>query len=114
MRNAGEPHIVDLQPDRPDLAERPPRGALFRLVTGPEHVLAPESSALAGYYRAVFSSDTGETLERYLTNAGHAEILRRRGTGDPTMSSEEFLQWTVAPDIVALEARYEAEAGQGA
>jgi len=106
---------VDLQPERPDLAEQPPSpGALFRLLAGPEHVLAPERSALAGYYRAVFSSDDGETLERYLTDAGHAEILRRQGAGDLTLSSEEFRQWTVAPDMVALESRYHAEAGQGA
>ena len=105
---------MDLQPDRPDLAEQPPRGARFRLITGPEHLLAPERSALTGYYRVVFSSDAGETLERYLTDAGRAEILRRRGDGDPTLSSKEYRQWTVVPNMVALEARYHAEAGQGA
>ena len=102
------------QPDRRDLSEQPPRGASFRLASGPEHVIAPERSALTGYYRATFSSDAGETLERFLTDAGHAEILRRRGAGDLTLSPEEFRRWTVAPDMVALETRYQAEAGQGA
>jgi hypothetical protein len=105
---------VDPKLDRPDLLETPPAGTRFEPVEGPEHVSAPEGTALPGYYRAVFVSDSGETLERYLTDGGRAEVLRRKGDSDPTLSSEELQEWTVVPDLAALEARYRAEAGQGA
>ena len=77
-------------------------------------MLASEETVLPGYYRAVFESDAGDTLERFLTDGGHAAVLRRREDPDPTLSREEFREWTVSPNLDALEARVHAEAGQGA
>jgi hypothetical protein len=84
----------------------------FTLIEGPEHVLASGETRLPGY-RATFVTYDGEHLERFLTDAGYADLLRRRGSGDPTLTAEEFDEWTVEPDVTALEARYDAEAGLG-
>ena len=77
-------------------------------------MLASDETELPGYYRAVFVSDAGDRLERFLTNGGYGAVLRRRGDADPTMSREEFRTWTVSPNLGALEALFHAEAGQGA
>ena len=110
----GERLAVDPRLDRPDLDGEPHRWERFELVEGPEHVLASDDAALPGYYRAVFVSDAGDRLERFLTDSGYGAVLRRREDPDPMMSLEEFRDWTVSPNLVALEARYHAEAGQGA
>lgn len=99
--------------DRPDLAEQPVPRARYTLVDGPHHEIAPEGTLLTGYYRAVFERGDGERIERFLTDAGRAEVLRRRGEDDPTFDGEEFEDWTVVPDVTALLARYTAEAGVG-
>lgn len=105
---------MDPRLDRPDLDDEPRRGERFRVVEGPEHVLASDETVLPGYYRALFVSDAGDRLERFMTDGGYGAVLRRNGDPDPTMSREEFRAWTVSPDLDALEARYHAEAGQGA
>ncbi len=86
----------------------------YTLVEGPEHSRAPKGSPLVGYHHAVFATEEGKRLRRYLSDMGVAEIMRRQGTDAATFSIEEFDRWTVPPDMEALEARYDAEAGQGA
>lgn len=86
----------------------------YTLVEGPHDALAPEENPLASYHHAEFSTDEGERLTRYLSDKGNAEILRRRGEGEVTFSLEELESWTVPPDMDALLARYDAEAGEGA
>ena len=88
--------------------------AVYTIVEGPNHSRAPEASPLVGYHHAVFANEDGERLTRYLSDAGFAAILRRQGEGATTFSHEELVRWTVPPDMEALEARYDAEAGQGA
>jgi hypothetical protein len=103
---------VDPHLDRPDLAEHP-RASRYALVDGPTHTKAPGDTALPGYYRATFATEDGERVERFLTDAGYGAVLRRRGDEDPSLSADELEDWTVAPDLTALQARYNAEAGQG-
>jgi hypothetical protein len=104
---------VDPHLDRPDLAERL-RPGRYRLVDGPDHVRAPDEAPFPGYYRAAFGRENGERIDRFLTDAGYGAVLRRRGDDDPTLSADELEEWSVVPDLTALEARYNAEAGQGA
>jgi len=104
---------MDPRLDRADLEEDVTQ-TTYVLDEGPEHVLAPEGSALPGYYRATFATSSGERLERFLSDAGYGAVLRRRSEGTTTFTAEEFEDWTVAPDLAAIEARYDAEAGQGA
>ena len=86
----------------------------YTLVEGPHDARTPEGNPLASYHHAGFSTDQGERFTRFLSDKGNAEILRRRGEGEVTFSLEELERWTVPPDMDALLARYDAEAGEGA
>jgi hypothetical protein len=86
----------------------------YTIVQGPEHSRAPEGSPLASYHHAVFETEDGERITRYLSDKGFAEIVRRQGENRAGFTAEELERWTVPPDMEALEARYEAEAGEGA
>jgi len=88
--------------------------ATYTLVEGPQDARAPEETPLASYHRAVFSTDDGDLVTRFLSDKGQAEILRRRGEGERTFTLEELERWTVPPDMDELLARYDAEAGEGA
>jgi hypothetical protein len=103
---------MDPRLDRADLEEV--AATTYMLEEGPEHVLAPEGSALPGFYRATFTTPAGERVERFLSDGGYGAVLRRRSEGNTTFTAAEFEDWTVAPDLDAIEARYDAEAGQGA
>jgi hypothetical protein len=104
---------MDPRLDRPDLDVA--TSTRYTLVDGPNHVLAPADWPVPGYYRAVFATEADDApIERFLTDAGYGAVLRRTGQGSDAFSAEEFEDWTVAPDVMALQARYDAEAGQGA
>ncbi|HSL09959.1 MAG TPA: hypothetical protein VLA82_01415 [Actinomycetota bacterium] len=102
---------MDPRLDREDLEDV--AETTYFLEEGPEHVSAPDASVLPGFYRATFSTARGERLERFLSDAGYGAVLRRRNEGTPTFTAAEFEDWTVAPDLGSIEARVNAEAGQG-
>lgn len=105
---------MDRGDDRPDKGVVDPSKAPFTLVDGPAHVRAPEDSPLPGWYEAVFATVDGRRIRRYLSDAGRAKVLVRRGEGLIDFTAEEFDLWTAPPDAEAIESRYDAEAGQGA
>ena len=85
----------------------------YTIREGPNHVVLEGPSLLSGYYEAEFTDLNGERHTRYLTDKGRAEVLRRIDEGQREFSDEELQEWTVAPDIQALEARAGKEAGEG-
>jgi hypothetical protein len=87
---------------------------MYRLVDGPTHLMDEASDPLPGHYEAVFSTDRGERLYRYLTDKGRAEVLRSLDRGQREFSRQEFLDLTVEPEMDALTARMDREAGEGA
>lgn len=87
----------------------------YVLMEGPSHARHDGSSLLSGFYRAEFvRTPDGQRLTRYLTDKGRAKMLHRVDRGQHEFSEEELEEMTVAPDIEVLEARYDAEAGEGA
>jgi hypothetical protein len=86
---------------------------MYRLVDGPTHLI-DESAPVPGHYEAVFSTDRGERVHRYLTDKGRAAILRSIDKGRREFSREEYLELTVEPEMDALTARMDREAGEGA
>jgi membrane-associated phospholipid phosphatase len=86
----------------------------YFLLSGPSHVRAATQSPLSGYYRAEFADSVrGRRLSRYLTERGRAEMLDRIDHGQREFSEDEVADMTVEADLGELEARYEAEAGEG-
>jgi hypothetical protein len=83
------------------------------LQEGPAHTLLEGASLLSGYYTAVFTTDDGARTTRYLTDKGRASMLERLDGGQRRFSREELEEMTVEPDLDALEARFDAEAGEG-
>jgi hypothetical protein len=87
----------------------------YMLLEGPSHVRHDGSSLLSGFYRAEFvRTPGGQRVTRYLTDKGRATMLRRVDGGQHEFSEEELGEMTVPPDMDLLEARYDAEAGEGA
>jgi hypothetical protein len=86
----------------------------YILEDGPRYVRDNGPSLLTGFYEARFISDQGNRITRYLTDKGRAETLRRLDAGQRDFSDEELRELTVEPRLDALEARTEAEAGEGA
>jgi hypothetical protein len=87
----------------------------YVLLEGPSHERHHGSSLLSGFYRAEFArTPDGQRVTRFLTDRGRATMLHRVDRGQHEFSEEELEQMTVAPDIHVLEARYDAEAGEGA
>jgi hypothetical protein len=87
--------------------------ATYRIVEGPTHVEAPDTTLLTGYYRAVFEGD-GARHTRYLTDKGRAEVIRRQDDGEDSFTSEDLQRVSVDPDLRSVLERYDAEAGEGA
>jgi hypothetical protein len=85
----------------------------FRLVDGPRHVLDPEDAALVAHYEASFSTAEGESFERFLTDKGRGEMLRRVDQGQRTFSQSEIEDFTVPSAQGVLESRTESEGGEG-
>ena len=86
----------------------------FTIREGPSHVAHEGAGMLSGFYRAEFVNENGEWLPRYLTDKGRAELLRRVDDGQREFSETELEEMTVAPNLEALEARTDREAGEGA
>lgn len=86
----------------------------FRLDDSPSHHVDGEHERLSGHYEAVFVTDAGERLTRYLTDKGRVSILRRLDDGQREFSGDELRDFTVEPDMDVLVARTEHEAGDGA
>ena len=91
----------------------PPDDAAAFLVDGPQMVHDDVCAELPGHYHAWFTGPASERFERYLTDMGRAMILDRLDRGLRSFTTYELEEWTVAPDIDALLARYDAEAGEG-
>ena len=91
----------------------PTDAAAAFLVDGPQHVRDAAGAELPGHYHAWFTDPAGERFERYLTDTGRATILDRLDRGMTSFTAFELEEWTVAPHIDALLARYDAEAGEG-
>jgi hypothetical protein len=86
----------------------------FTIGEGPDHVVHEGPGPLSGFYRVELVDEQGERLPRYLTDKGRAELLRRVDDGQREFSESEIEELTVAPDLAALEARTDKEAGEGA
>ena len=86
----------------------------FTIEGRPEYVRDRSSSLLSGFYPARFLTDDGRRIQRYLTDKGRAEVLRRLEAGQRELSEEEFDRMTVDDTLDALLARTDAEAGEGA
>jgi hypothetical protein len=85
----------------------------YRLQEGPSHATLEGASLLSGYYTAVFATDDGARTTRYLTDKGRASMLDRLDGGQRRFSQEEIEEMTVEADLGSLEARFDAEAGEG-
>lgn len=85
----------------------------YSLQEGPTHVTHEGPSLLSGYYTVVLTTDDGARITRYLTDRGRASMLDRVDAGQRRFSQEELDQMTVEPDLETLEARFDAEAGEG-
>ena len=86
----------------------------YRLDDAPSHRADGDDERLSGHYEAVFVTDDGERLTRFLTDKGRAAILRRMDEGQREFSGEDLRAFTVEPDMNVLVARTEHEAGEGA
>jgi hypothetical protein len=86
---------------------------VFTIREGPTHVVHDGPGLLSGFYRAEFVDETGETLPRYLTDKGRAELLRLIDDGQREFSEAELEDVSVAPTLEALEERTDKEAGEG-
>jgi len=69
---------------------------------------------IPGHYELDVEVDDGRTLRRFATDKGRAEIFRRLDEGLHDITQEEFDHLTVVPDMDALLARMDREAGDGA
>ena len=85
----------------------------YRLDDAPSHRVDPDGERLSGHYEAVFVTDDGERLRRFLTDKGRAAILRRMDGGQREFSGDEFSEFTVEPEMDALLAQTEHESGEG-
>jgi hypothetical protein len=85
----------------------------YTLQDGPTHVTLQGPSLLSGYYSVAFTTDDGARMTRYLTDKGRATMLERIDADQRQFSEEELEEMTVEPDLKALEARFDAEAGEG-
>jgi hypothetical protein len=86
----------------------------FTISEGPTHVVHEGPGPLSGFYRVELVDERGKRLLRYLTDKGRAELLRRVDEGELEFSEPEIEELTVVPDLSALEARTDKEAGEGA
>lgn len=91
----------------------PEDAAAAYLIDGPQHVRDAVGAELPGHYHAWFTDLEGERFERYMTDTGRASILDRLDRDERSFTAFELEEWTVAPHIDALLARYDAEAGEG-
>jgi len=87
---------------------------IYRLDDAPSHRVDGDDERLSGHYEAVFVTDDGERLTRFLTDKGRAAILRLMDEGRREFSGDELRDFTVEPDMDVLLARTEHEAGEGA
>ena len=86
----------------------------FSMEGPPTHVVDEESGPLPGHYEAVFTTEGGKRMRRYLTDKGRAAVLRRLDDGQHEFSEDELRDFTEEPDVEALVARMEHESGEGA
>jgi hypothetical protein len=86
----------------------------FSLRAGPEHVLDDDDAPIPGHYEVEVWTADGEPLRRFLTDKGRAAMLRLLDEGRSEISEDEFNDLTTEPDLVALVARMDSEAGEGA
>ena len=86
----------------------------YRLDEAPSHRVDAAGERLSGHYEAVFVTDDGERLTRFLTDKGRAAILQRMDEGQSEFSGDELREFTVEPDMEVLLARTEHESGEGA
>jgi hypothetical protein len=89
------------------------RKGTYRLEEGPTHVVDEASDPLPGHYEVVFSTDGGR-VRRFLTDKGRAAILGSIDEGQRDYSEDEIRELTVEPEMGALTARMDREAGEGA
>jgi hypothetical protein len=86
----------------------------YVLLHGPSFVRDDSPSLLTGFYRAEFAGlPDGQPVERFLTEGGRADLLHRIDRGQREFTHEELVEFTVEPDVDALQARYDKEAGVG-
>ena len=85
----------------------------FRLPAEPSHVLDPPGSPLSGHYEAVFLTDAGDEVRRFLTDKGRTAILRMLADGTDRFDADALSEHTVEPDLEELLARMDAESGEG-
>jgi hypothetical protein len=88
--------------------------ATYRIEAEPTFVRDDEDAPVAGHYVAEFVTEEGDRVPRFLTDKGHAQILRAMEFGPATLSAGEFEEHTVEPDLDALVRRMGAEGGEGA
>jgi hypothetical protein len=88
--------------------------ATYRIEDEPTFVQDEGDDPLPGHYEAVFVSEDGEPIRRYLTDKGRAEILRAMERGPAELSEEELEEHTVEPALDVLLERMDREAGEGA
>jgi dihydrofolate reductase len=86
--------------------------ARYVLLEGPDHVI-DESAPIKLRYHAWFTGPDGAAHERYLTDGGRAALLDAIDHGKREFSAGELHAISVPPDMDALVARYDQEAGVG-
>ncbi len=88
--------------------------ATYRIEAEPTFVQDDDRAPVPGHYVAEFVTEDGALVARFLTDKGHAEVLRAMEFGPATLSAEEFETHTVEPDLDALVRRMSKEGGEGA
>jgi hypothetical protein len=82
-------------------------------LTDPGHVV-DHDAPIQGHYEIEVIAPDGESRRRFLTDKGRAEVLRLIDEGRREVSEEELEELTTEPDLGALLARMDREAGEGA